>query len=409
MRDVAIIGIGQTRVDEHWSVGIRHLMLEAGLSALRDANLETVDAVYVGNMLSGEISGQSHLGALAVDFMGLHGAEAFKVEAACASGAAALRVGYMAVASGLVDLVLALGVEKMTDTSGRETTAALAGAADAEYEVSQGISFVALNALLMQRYMYEFGWKREDFANFSVNAHANGANNPNAMFQSKITAEAYARAPMIATPVGLFDASPVCDGSAAVVLAPAEYARTLSPAPVKLRASAVGMAPLAVHDRKDPLTLEAAVTSSQKAFKQAGITRKDLDFFELHDAFTIMAALSLEAAGFAERGKGVQLAMDNEISLQGRVPIATMGGLKARGHPVGATGLYQIVETVLQLRGLAGPNQIPNAHLAMTQNIGGSGATIITHILETDGVTERWRVLTFKRLNVKTCQRNSVL
>ncbi len=381
MREVAIIGVGQTPVDEHWTTGIRHLMLDAGRAALRDANVDNVDAVYVGNMLSGEIANQSHLGALAVDFMGLN-AEAFKVEAACASGSAALRVGYMAVASGLLDLVLALGVEKMTDTSGRETTAALAAAADAEYEVSQGISFVALNALLMQRYMYEYGWQHEDFANFAVTAHANGANNPNAMFQRPITAASYARAPMIATPVGLFDASPVCDGAAAVVLAPAEYARTLSPAPVKVLASAIGMAPLAVHDRKDPLALSAAVTSSRRAYEQAGIEREDLDFFELHDAFTIMAALSLEAAGFAERGKGVQLALDGEIALEGRVPIATMGGLKARGHPVGATGLYQVVESVLQLRGLAGANQIANARLGMTQNIGGSGATIITHILE---------------------------
>lgn len=382
MRDVAIIGVGQTPVDEHWTTSVRHLMLDAGLAALRDANVEAVDAVYVGNMLSGEIAGQSHLGALAVDFMGLNDAESFKVEAACASGAAALRVGYLAIASGLIDLVLVLGVEKMTDTSGRETTAALAAAADAEYEVSQGISFVALNALLMRRYMYEYGWKHEDFANFSVTAHANGAHNPNAMFQSPITPEAYARSPMIATPVGLLDTSPVCDGAAALVLAPAEYARTLSAAPVKIRASAVGMAPLAVHDRKDPLALEAAVISSQKAYQQAGVTPKNLDFFELHDAFTIMATLSLEAAGFAERGKGIQLALDGDITLQGRVPIATMGGLKARGHPVGATGVYQIVESVLQLRGLAGPNQIPNARLGMVQNIGGSGATVVTHILE---------------------------
>jgi acetyl-CoA C-acetyltransferase len=382
MRDVAIIGIGQTPVDEHWTTGIRHLMLEAGLGAMRDANVERVDAVYVGNMLSGEIAGQSHLAALAVDFMGLHNTESFKVEAACASGAAALRVGYMAVASGLMDLVLALGVEKMTDTSGRQTMAALAAAADVEYEVSQGISFVALNALLMQRYMHEYGWKREDFANFAVTAHANGANNRHAMFQRKITPEAYAKAPMIATPVGLLDASPVCDGAAAVVLAPADYARTLSPAPVKILASAVGMAPLAVHDRKDPLSLEAARISSRKAYEQAGIEPENLDFFELHDAFTIMAALSLEASGFAERGKGVQLAIDGEITLEGRIPIATMGGLKARGHPVGATGLYQIVESVLQLRGLAGANQIPNARLGMAQSIGGSGATIITHILE---------------------------
>lgn len=382
MREVAIIGVGQTPVGEHWTTGIRHLMFDAGRAALRDANVENVDAVYVGNMLSGEIANQSHLGALAVDFMALRNAEAFKIEAACASGSAALRVGCMAVASGLLDLVLVLGVEKMTDTAGRETTAALAAAADAEYEVAQGISFVALNALLMQRYMYEYGWKHEDFANFAVTAHANGANNPNAMFQKPITAASFARAPMIATPVGLFDASPVCDGAAAVVLAPAEYARTLSPAPVKILASAIGMAPLAVHDRKDPLALSAAVTSARKAYEQARIRPEDLDFFELHDAFTIMATLSLEAAGFAERGKGVQLALDGEITLEGRVPIATMGGLKARGHPVGATGLYQVVESVLQLRGLAGANQIPNARLGMTQNVGGSGATVITHILE---------------------------
>ena len=381
MRDVAIIGIGQTPVDEHWTTSIRHLALEAALNALRDANVEKVDAVYVGNMLSGEITGQSHLGALVVDFMGMSGTEALKIEAACASGSAALRVGYLAVASGMVDLVLVLGVEKMTDTSGRQTTAMLAMAADADYEVSQGISFVALNALLMQRYMHEFGWKREDFANFAVNAHANGANNPNAMFQSKITPEAYARAPMIASPVGLLDASPVCDGAAAVVLAPAEYAQALSPAPVKILASALATAPLAIHDRKDPMILEAAVLSAQRAYKQADIKPEHVDFFELHDAFTIMAALSLEASGFAERGQGIRLALDGTITRQGRLPICTMGGLKARGHPVGATGLYQIVEAILQLRGLAGPNQVNNAHLGMTQNIGGSGATVTTHIL----------------------------
>jgi acetyl-CoA C-acetyltransferase len=382
MRDVAIIGVGQTPVDEHWTTGIRHLMLGAAMNALKDANIEEVDAVYVGNMLSGEIAGQSHLGALAVDFMGMSGVEAYKVEAACASGASALRVGYMGVASGLIDLALILGVEKMTDTSGRRTTAALAAAADAEYEVSQGISFVALNALLMRRYMHEFGWAHEDFANFAINAHANGVHNPNAMFQRAISAASYARAPMIATPVSLFDASPVCDGAAAVVLAPATYARTLSPAPVKILASAVGTAPLAVHDRPDPMVLEAGALSSRKAYEQAGIEPWDVDFFELHDAFTIMAALSLEASGFADRGQGIRLALEGEITKDGKLPICTMGGLKARGHPVGATGLYQIVESVLQLRGLAGENQIPDAELGMAQNIGGSGATIITHILE---------------------------
>ncbi|MBN1488260.1 MAG: thiolase domain-containing protein [Anaerolineae bacterium] len=382
MRKVAIIGVGQTPVSEHWDTSLRHLALEAALNALQDANIGRVDSIYVGNMLSGEITGQSHLGAQIADFLGMSGVEAMKIEAACASGSAALRVGTLAVASGMSDIVMVIGVEKMTDTSGQETTAALAMAADGEYEVSQGVSFVALNALLMRRYMHEYGWEREAFANFVVNAHANAMNNPNAMFHSKVTPEAYARATMIATPVGLLDASPVCDGAAAVILAPEEYAKTLNPVPVRIRASAVATDAIAVHDRPDPLALEAARLSSHRAYEAAGIKPSDLDFFELHDAFTIMATLSLEANGFAERGKGVQMALDGDITLDGKLPVCTMGGLKARGHPVGATGLYQIVEAALQLRGLAGKNQLPNARLGMTQNIGGSGATIITHILE---------------------------
>jgi len=382
MRDVAIIGIGQTPVGEHWDTSLRHLALRAALNALHDANIEKVDAIYVGNMLSGEVCGQEHLGALIADSLGMSGVEALKIEAACASGAAALRVGILAIASGMLDLVLVLGVEKLTDTLGGETTAALALAADAEYEVSQGISFVALNALLMRRYMYDYGWRGDDFANFVINAHANALHNPNAMFHRRVTPESYARSALIADPVKLLDASPVCDGAAAVVLAPAEYARMLSPAPVRIRGSAVATAPLAVHSRKDPLALAAARLSAQRAYEMAQITPQDVDFFELHDAFTIMSALSLEAAGFAERGQGVRLALEGDITLQGRLPVATLGGLKARGHPVGATGMYQVVESVLQLRGLAGDNQVPAARIGMTQNIGGSGATIITHILE---------------------------
>lgn len=385
MRDVAIIGIGQTPVGEHWDRDLRSLGFEAGFNALSDANVERVDAVYVGNMMSGEIAGQEHLGTLLADFLGLTGVEAMKIEAACASGSAALRVGMMAVASGMIDLALVIGVEKMTDTSGRETTAALALAADDDYEISQGVSFVSLNGLLMRRYMYEYGWKRDDFANFAITAHQNAMNNPNAIFHHAITAEEYMRAGMIATPICLLDAAPICDGAAAVVLAPAEYARTLSPAPVLVKGSAVATSTMAMHDRPDPLWLDAAALSSKRAYEMAKIKPQDLDFFELHDAFVIMSALSLEAAGFAERGQGVRLALENEISRQGRIPIATMGGLKARGHPVGATGMYQVVEAVLQLRGLAGPNQIPNARLGMTQNIGGSGATIVTHILERMG------------------------
>lgn len=381
MRDVAVIGIGQTQVGEHWEKGLRHLALEALQAAMRDAGVERVDALYVGNMLSGELTGQEHVGALVADFAGLRGVEAVKVEAACGSGAAALRLGYIAVAGGLADIVLVVGVEKMTDAAGPEATAALAMAADADYEAAHGLTFVALNALLMRRYMYEYGYKKEDFAPFTINAHANGMNNPFAMFHIQVTPEAYARARMIADPINLLDSSPIADGAAAVVLAPAEWVRGQGKPVIRIAASAAATDTVAIHDRRDPLLLEGTALSSWRAYQQAGLGPEEVDLFELHDAFSIMAALSLEAAGFARRGEGVRLALDGEITRQGRIPIATMGGLKARGHPVGATGVYQVAEVVQQLRGEAGANQVPNARVGMAQNIGGSGATVITHIL----------------------------
>ncbi|HEX9924250.1 MAG TPA: thiolase domain-containing protein [Anaerolineae bacterium] len=382
MRDVSIIGIGSTPVGEHWDQSLRHLAYNAVASALRDANIERADALYVGNMLSGEISGQAHLGALIADFAGLRGIEAIKVEAACASAAAAFRQAYIGVASGLQDVVIALGVEKMTDDVGSKLTAGLASAADADYESVHGITFVALNALIMQRYMYEYKIRREDFAGFAINAHANGAGNPNAMFQRPITREAFTHSGMVADPIGLLDASPMADGAAAVILCPTEQAREFTDNAIRIKASAAATDSLSLHDRRDPLWLQAAEDSAQRAYRQAGVGPEAIDFFELHDAFTIMSALSLEASGFAERGKGTWLARDGEITTEGKIPIATRGGLKARGHPVGATGLYQIIEAVQQLRGEAGPNQIANVQLGMTQNIGGSGATIVTHIFE---------------------------
>ncbi len=385
MRDVSIIGIGQTEVGEHWGKSLRHLAGDAVLAAMRDAGVERADALYVGNMLSGELNGQEHLGALIADFVGLRGIEAVKVEAACGSGAAAVRMGYLAVASGLLDVVIVVGVEKMTDQKGPVTTASLAMAADAEYEVVNGVSFVSLNALLMQRYMHEYGVRHEDFAGFPINAHKNAATNPYAMFRKPISLETFKRARMVAAPINLMDSSPVADGAAAVVLAPSDVARKFQPLSVRIIGSANATDALAVHDRRDPLFLSAAALSAQKAYRQAGIGPNDVDFFELHDAFSITAALSLEAAGFAERGRGVYLAKDGEITLGGRIPICTFGGLKARGHPVGATGVYQVVEAVLQLRHQAGPNQVKNARIGMTQNIGGSGATVITHILAAEG------------------------
>jgi len=379
MRDVVVIGTGQTPVGELWEKSLRHLAHDAIIPAMSDAGLERADALYVGNMLSGELAGQEHLGALIADFIGLRGIEAMKVEAACASGAAALRVGLMAVASGLHDVVLVCGVEKMTDTVGGVTTSALATAADQEYEVSQGVSFVGLNALLMRRYMYQYGVTHEAFAGFTVNAHRNGVNNPNAMFRSAISVGSYMKAGMIADPINLMDSSPVCDGAACVVLAAAD--RFKSKAKASILASSVATDSLAIHDRRDPLVLDAVALSSQKAYVAARVRPADIHVFELHDAFSIMAALSLEAAGFAPQGKGVQLALNGDIAIGGKLPISTMGGLKSRGHPVGATGVYQVVELVSQLTGQAGANQVRGATVGMAQNIGGSGATVITHIL----------------------------
>jgi acetyl-CoA C-acetyltransferase len=321
------------------------------------------------------------LGALVADYLGLWGVEAVRLEAACGSAGSAMRQSIIAVASGEKEAVLAIGVEKMTETPGSDTTTALVGAADSEYEGIHGVSFVGLNALVMRRYMHEYGYQHDDFAPFAVNAHANGANNPNAMFRKPITEKTYERGRVVAAPVSLFDASPIGDGAAALLVVPVARA----PEAVRVVGSAVSVDTLAIHDRPDPLWLTAAEQSVQRAYAQAGLGPDDVDLFEAHDAFSIMAALSLEACGFAERGEGVRLAQEGAIFPGGRIPISTMGGLKARGHPVGATGLYQLAEAVLQLRGDAGPAQIDGVRVALTQNIGGSGATIATHLLQRPG------------------------
>ncbi len=382
MRQVAILGIGQTKIDEHWEKSLREIGGDAAFAAMQDAGLEKVDSLFVGNMLAPIINGQNQLGTFFADWIGLWKHEAVKVEAACASGAAAFRAGLMAVASSEVDSALIIGVEKMTDKAGHDVTAALATAADADYEVEQGVSFVGINALMMRRYMHEFGWKHEDFAPFSINAHANAMSNPYARLHEKITVEKFERSSMIATPINLLDASPTGDGAAAVVIVPAE--KMVRQPRILVAASAAATDTIALHSRKDPLFLQAAYESSKRAYQMAGVTPDDIDVFELHDAFSIMAALSLEASGFAERGQGVRLGLDNEISPQGLVPVCTRGGLKARGHPVGATGIYQIVEVVQQLRAECGKTQVEDAKIGMAQNIGGSGATILTHILKTE-------------------------
>jgi acetyl-CoA C-acetyltransferase len=385
MRQVAILGIGQTKIDEHWELSLREIGGNAAFAAMQDAGVDQVDALFVGNMLSPMISGQNQLGTFFSDWIGLWHRESVKVEAACASGAAALRAGLMAVAAGDIESALVMGVEKMTDKAGHDVTAALATAADADYEVEQGVSFVGINALVMRRYMHEYGWKHADFAPFSINAHANALHNPFARLHQKISVDQFEKSAMVATPINLLDASPIGDGAAAVVIVPAAKVASLNGKPrVIVAGSASATDSIAVHSRKDPLFLSAAYHSAKRAYDMANVGLEDIDVFELHDAFSIMTALSLEACGFAERGQGVRLGLDNEICPTGRVPVCTRGGLKARGHPVGATGMYQIVEVVQQLRGECNGTQVDGAKIGMAQNIGGSGATILTHILKAE-------------------------
>jgi acetyl-CoA C-acetyltransferase len=385
MRDVCVIGIGQTPVGEWWDQGVRDLGAQALRAAAADAGIDQVDALYVSNMLAPRLSNQAHLGALLADFAGWRGIEAYTVEAACASGGAAFQTAVRAIASGMLDVVAVCGVEKMTDATTGSVTLALASAADADFEGAHGASFVALNALIMRRYMHEYNVPHEAFGYFSVNAHQNAVANPNAMFRKAISPQTYNNAPMIADPINLFDSAPICDGAAALILCPLEMARDLNGhTPIRVLASSTATDSLDLPGRHDLLALQASRLSAQRAYDRAGLVPQDIDVFEVHDAFTVMAALSLEASGFAERGRGAYLAQEGEVSRGGRIPISTMGGLKGRGHPVGATGVYELVDLVTQLRGDAGDNQINSAVIGMAQNIGGTGATVVTSILARD-------------------------
>jgi acetyl-CoA C-acetyltransferase len=381
MRSVAVVGIGQIKIGEHWEKSLKELAGDAIFSAQQDAEIEYFDSLFVGNMMSASANKQQNLGAQIADWIGARGRESIRIESACSSGSAAFRSALMAVASNQIQSAIVVGVEKMTDSPSSEITASLATAADADWEVGMGVSFVALNALIMQRYMYEYGWKKEDFSFFSINAHQNALNNPNARLHMKVDKDKYCRSAEICEPISLMDASSIGDGAAAVFLLPWDAAvKKSARKPIRIAGSGAASDTIAVHGRKDPLWLTAAEISSKKAYSQAGIQPHDIDLFEYHDAFTIMAALSLESNGFAKKGEGVRMALDELIKIGGTLPVATMGGLKARGHPVGATGMYQIVEVVQQLRGDAGKNQVAGAEWAMSQNIGGSGSNIITHV-----------------------------
>jgi len=381
MREVYIVGIGQTPVGEHWDRPLRDLGAEAANAAIKDAKAECPQALFVGNMVSSDLCGQENLGTVIADFAGFNGIEAMKIESACASGGAAVRAAYLAVASGAHDLVVALGVEKLTDLPIERTTAALAGAADADYEAAHGVTFTALNALMMRLYIERYGVRKEDFASFVITAHKNAKSNPNAMFRKPVTVEDYANSPMVAEPICILDSSPVSDGAAAVVMCSADRARSLSDQPVRILGSALATDTIGLATRKETLRCEAIRRSVQLAYKQAGLGPKDIDLLELHDAFSIVSALSLEASGFVEDGQALHFAREGNIDIQGSLPCSTRGGLKARGHPVGASGVYQVVEAVEQLRGQAGETQVKDCRVAMAQSVGGLASVAVTHIL----------------------------
>ena len=383
MTDIIIAGLGQTAVGEHWDVGLRDLAYYVIDAAIKDAGGLRPQSLFVGNMLAPNLSKQAHLGALLADFAGLTGIEAVTIEAAGASGGAALRQGHLAVKSGLVDTALVVGVEKFTDVVGAGVEEALATAADSDFESVQGMTPTAQAALIMKRYMHEYNVPPDGFAGFALTAHANGAGNPNAMFQKAIKAETYAKAGMVSEPVNMFDAAPNADGAAALVLTRRDLLPSNWPHPlVKISGSATASDTLALHDRKDMLYFEAAQLSAGRAMKQANLVLDQIDLFEYHDAFSIYAALALESVGFAIRGQGWKLAADGQIALKGRIPCATMGGLKARGFPGGATGVYQAMEAATQLRGQAEANQIAGATYALIQSLGGPASTAVAHVLE---------------------------
>ncbi len=380
---VSIVGVGMVPVREHWATGLAELAAEAGAMALRNADIAQVDALFVGNAYGATFNQQTQLGSLLAPGLGLQGAEAYTCEAGDASGGVALRTGYLAVASGAAQTALVIGVEKATDIVGPARWSARNVSLDAEYESINGATLTAIAGLLMRRYMYEFGLELSQFEGFSINAHRNGSRNKFAMYRNRLRSGAFVKAPMIADPVSLFDSAPDGDGAAAVVLVNSELAADLVPRPISIRGSAVATDSLMLQDRADPLALSAVANSTAQCLDQAGLAPTELDALELHDAFTILTALSLEAIGFSDRGRGWEWARAEGASIapHGELPLSTFGGLKSRGNPGGASGIYQAVEAVRQLNGQAGENQVPDARHILIQSIGGLGATVASHIL----------------------------
>jgi len=378
MREVAVIGCGMTKFGELWALSMRDIFVEAALKAVDDAKVDHIDSMYVGSMTPGLFVGQEHIGALMSDYLGTSPIPAVRVESACCSGGMAFRLGFFEVASGHCDIVMAGGVEKMTD--GADVTYALATAADQEYEVYNGITFPGLYAMIARAHMHKYGTTRKQLAMVSVKNHRNGANNPNAQFRGEVTVDQVVNATMVADPLTVLDSSPVSDGAACVILASVDMAKKLGVSMIKVLGTGAATDTLALHARDDITTLKAVKLSAQAAYDMAKVTPRDVSFAEVHDCFSIAEICVIEDMGFVEKGKGGSFTEQGRTALEGPIPVNPSGGLKSKGHPVGATGVAQIVETVEQLRGTAGKRQVKNARIGLTQNMGGSGASSVVHI-----------------------------
>ena len=383
MRDVAIIGAGMTKWGELWEKSIRTIFVETALLAMDDAGVDRVDSMYIGCMTGGLFVGQEHLACLLSDYLGLNPIPAARVESACCSGGLALRQGFIDVASGMSDLVLVTGVEKMTDVGGNEATYALATAADMEYEGYHGITFPGLYAMIARRHMHEYGTTREQLAQVAVKNHEYGSLNPLAQFPMKVTVEGVCNSVMVADPLRILDCSPITDGAAAAILCPLDQAKKYTDKPpVKITGTGHATDSMALDRRKDITFLSATAKAGEIAYKMAGKGPDDIDIAEVHDCFTIAEICIIEALGFVEKGKGGPATADGTTAVDGKIPVNASGGLKSKGHPVGATGVAQVHEIVKQLRGEAGDRQVKNARVGLAQNMGGSGGSTLVHIME---------------------------
>jgi len=382
MRDVAVIGVGMTKWGELWEKSLRDIFVETALLALDDAGIDRIESMYVGCMSSGLFVGQEHIASLLADYLGQTPVPSARVETACASGGLAFRLGYMEVASGMSDVVLVGGVEKMTDVNGHEATYALGTAADQEYEGYHGITFPGLYALIAMAHMEKYGTTREQMALVAVKNHKNGAKNPLAQFPFEITVDSVLNSVMVADPLRILDCSPITDGAASVILCPVEMARKMNKPVIKVIGTGHATDTIALNQRKDMTWLEATYQAGRQAYDMADKKPEDIDLLEVHDCFTIAEICVTEALGMVEKGKGGKAVEDELTYIEGKIPVNPSGGLKAKGHPVGATGVAQVIEIVKQLSGDAGERQLKDPRIGMTQNMGGSGGSTIVHILE---------------------------